>query len=127
MYATIIGRWDSYLMTTTQKYDWVAEDSDYNTIRGIIERLAAAEIRWMIDKRDTDAAVFWKSAMQDLEMLLGKSSVAGQPLSNGINVAAPHGSYPANLAGSHFTGLKKQHPGGFLVNSELGIYYPYRF
>lgn len=128
MYTDIIGRWTSMLRTMTKKYDWVPADPDYNTVRGIIERFAAAEIKWMINKQDITASAFYKSAQSDLEMLLEHSAVAGKPESNGINIAQPHGSFPASPTGSYFTGLRKRHPGtNVLVNSELSIFYPWRF
>lgn len=128
-YKQIIGNVEDFVFTATQKHDWAPTDVDYDTIRGIVELWAAAQIKWMVDRNDSQATAFNKKAREDLELILSKSSVAGQPASNGINISMPHQSFPANpIAGTHFTGLKKRYPGtNLIINSELSTFFPNRF
>lgn len=127
-YNQIIQSWDGRITSATRKFDWQESDPDYNAVRGIIEQFAAASILWMVDKHSTSAQAFWKSASEDFKALMETSAVVGQPASGGQNVPMAHQSFPANVNGSYYTGLKKRYPlANTFIDSQLGVFYPDRF
>ena len=105
MYADIISRWDAHIRTATQKYDWSETDADFNTFRGIVERFAAAEIRWSFNRSDSEATKFFKEASEWLNEMVSKSTAAGA--SKTPNISKKFGSYPTNASALPFFAIKR--------------------
>ena len=122
MYVEIIRRWTGHVRTATQKYDWEPTDADFTTFRGIVERLAVADIRWSFDRTDKMAKGMHDSAMKDLEDMIGKSSDAGKPTV--ANISKGFESWPRNPSAIPYTSIKKNRPSGGINNS---YDYPWRF
>lgn len=104
-YNSFINRAEGYVKTATGKFDWGPLDADFPAIRGIAERLAAAEIRWVFNANDKEAKSLHEGAMKTLTEFISHSEVAGGSKTPIISKA--YGSYPLNPDARPFTGIKK--------------------
>lgn len=104
-YKAFINRAEGFVKTETGKFDWDSGDADFPAIRGIVERLAAAEIRWVFNSKDKEAEEMYSTAIKSLTQFMAASEEAGKPQT--VLEVKPFQSWPANSLARPYTGIKK--------------------